>query len=189
VPPAPTNRPPLAPKPSASPRARRAEPLLPRLWPRCDTACRRVVRRRHRSRRACFINGGAAQKKPRAPQPREDNNHSVINQRVYASLTQRISPRRRPRSPDRGLQRALPIALCIVCVLAASESGAQRPNIFQQSQSAWKRMDACRAQARQQFPDYTAAAKAQRDRATKLCLGSQNLPPVAPETPNPTQKQ
>jgi hypothetical protein len=77
----------------------------------------------------------------------------------------------------------------MVCVVAASESVAQRPNIFQQSQSAWKRMDACRAHARQQFPDYTAAAQAQRDRATKLCLGSQNLPPVVPETPNPTQKQ
>jgi len=85
--------------------------------------------------------------------------------------------------------RALPVALCMLCVVAASEADAQRPNVFQQSQSAWKRMDACRAQARQRFPDYTAAAKAERERATKLCLASQNLPPVAPEPPDPAQKQ
>jgi len=83
----------------------------------------------------------------------------------------------------------LSIAICMLCVVGASEGRAQAPNLLQQSQNAWRLMDACRAQARRQFPDYTVKAKAQRDRATKLCLASQNLPPAVPEMPKPPQKQ
>ena len=58
-----------------------------------------------------------------------------------------------------------------------------------QAQSVWSEMNACREQARKKFPDYTAEASAQRDRVTRLCLQSQNLPPVAPEAPNPPQTE
>jgi hypothetical protein len=41
----------------------------------------------------------------------------------------------------------------------------------------WKQMDMCAKQAQAAFPDFTAAANAQRDRRLKECLEGGNLPP------------
>jgi hypothetical protein len=83
---------------------------------------------------------------------------------------------------------AVPIAFCTLCVVGASGSWAQMGTSRKQSQSVWSEMNACRQQARKEFPDYTAEASAQRDRATERCLQSQNLPPVAPAA-NPPQNE
>ncbi len=74
------------------------------------------------------------------------------------------------------------IALSALGIVAAGNASAQRGNPFQQSQSAWKRMDDCKRQAWKAHPEYTAATS-KRDQAVKQCLASQNLPPVAPQSP------
>ena len=92
-------------------------------------------------------------------------------------------------SSARLFKRTFPIAFCALCVAAANGSWAQMSASRKQAQRVWSEMNACREQARKKFPDYTAKASAQRDRATKLCLQSQILPPVAPEAPNPHQNE
>jgi hypothetical protein len=49
--------------------------------------------------------------------------------------------------------------------------------------SRWAVSDRCVAQAQKQFPDYTAESLAKRDQAVQQCLGSQFLPPRAPQAP------
>jgi hypothetical protein len=51
--------------------------------------------------------------------------------------------------------------------------------------SRWTASDRCVAAAQKQFPDYTADSLAKRDQALQRCLGSQFLPPRAPQAPQP----
>jgi hypothetical protein len=93
-----------------------------------------------------------------------------------------------------GFCRDVGIALAALFLLAASESWAQTPgmtgwNPYKNNQAIWDRMDRCRQQAQKQFPDYTPESNAKRDRATQLCLASQNLPPVRPLGPLPPQTE
>jgi hypothetical protein len=86
------------------------------------------------------------------------------------------------------------LALSAVFLLAGSESWAQTPgmtgwNPYKNNEAIWNRMDKCRQQAQKQFPDYTPESSAKRDRATQLCLASQNLPPVRPLGPLPPQTE
>ncbi len=53
-------------------------------------------------------------------------------------------------------------------------------NPVARSQYAWKAEDNCAKNAARQFPDYTAEGQANRDRALRLCLAENNLPPRTP---------
>jgi hypothetical protein len=52
----------------------------------------------------------------------------------------------------------------------------------------WHASDRCVAAAQRQFPDSTEDSLKNRDAALQQCLTSQNLPPRAPQAPQPTAK-
>jgi hypothetical protein len=80
------------------------------------------------------------------------------------------------------LHRAFLFAIVMLALLTANESWAQV--LYQQNERIWRQMDACRLQAQRQHPDWTVEDAKARDRATQLCLMSQNLPPVRPLGPS-----
>jgi hypothetical protein len=71
-------------------------------------------------------------------------------------------------------------------LLTASVSRAQGlfGNPYETNERIWQQMDKCRLAAQQQHPDWTAEDDKARERATQLCLRSQNLPPVTPLGPS-----
>jgi hypothetical protein len=55
---------------------------------------------------------------------------------------------------------------------------------YQPNLETWQRMDACRLQAQERYPNWTQEDAEARAEATQLCLKSGKLPPVTPLGPS-----
>ncbi|HUC63996.1 MAG TPA: hypothetical protein VMA53_01130 [Stellaceae bacterium] len=81
------------------------------------------------------------------------------------------------------------VGIGALALLAASAARAQTTNYgnwspYQYNDNIWQPMDACRAQAQQQYPNWTGMDAEGRARATALCLRSGILPPMTPLGPS-----
>jgi hypothetical protein len=81
------------------------------------------------------------------------------------------------------------VAIATLSLLAAREGWAQSAaygnwSPYQYNDNIWHRMDACRLQAQQQYPNWTNQDAEGRVRSTESCLQSQNLPPATPLGPS-----
>ncbi len=72
----------------------------------------------------------------------------------------------------------LPIVTGVLCGAAAL---ADVDNVI--ADRAWKKHDQCAREAAREHPDYTKDSLAQRDRAMRLCLAKEGLPPRADQSP------